>query len=196
MFWTPTSNAPVEKGVKLVLFGFHTVVWAGDWTANGGHCLTSTAHTDLQRARTSWWAAAEMIVGINAACTAYLQVYFKRVSFFGLGLGSPYCAQKRIASFPPRFYRLISCEGRLLSLSRSFFPLSMRSQVATSLSLCTFAANLHTSELLTSGLPRANCPKEKKEIKKANTTTTSNDNNNNNWFPTIQKEPESLPVGM
>lgn len=35
-----TPNVPVEKGVKSVLSGFHTLVWEGDWTANEGHCLT------------------------------------------------------------------------------------------------------------------------------------------------------------
>lgn len=53
----------------------------------GNTALLSTAHTYLQIASTSWWAAAEMIVGINAACTAYLQVYFESTLLFGLELG-------------------------------------------------------------------------------------------------------------
>lgn len=53
----------------------------------GGHCLTFSRAHRLQRVCSSWWAA-EMIVGIRAACTAYLQTYFQRVSLFELEFAS------------------------------------------------------------------------------------------------------------
>lgn len=40
--------------------------------------LLSAEYTDLHRVGSSWWAAAEAMAGINAACIAYLQVCFER----------------------------------------------------------------------------------------------------------------------